>query len=128
MSSRWRSPRSPSPSRPISPASTATRGRRTRLTDGGLTPQSGFFPLASPPPIRWTEPGITFAADACGRSGVWRVSPDGDAEAEVIRAEAELLNGVDLSADGSRIGAILTDPGQPGELSHADRRRRSRHA
>ena len=52
-------------------------GRRTRLTDGGLTPQSGFFPLASPPPIRWSEAGISFAADACGRSGVWRVSPDG---------------------------------------------------
>ena len=91
-------------------------GRRTRLTDGGLTPQSGFFPLASPPPISWSESGITFAADACGRSGVWRVSPDGNGEAEVIRAEAELLNGVDLSADGSRIAAIVTDPGQPGEL------------
>ncbi len=92
-------------------------GRRTRLTDGDLTPQSGFFPLAAPPPIRWTEAGISFAADACGRSGVWRVSADGAGEAEAIRAEPELINGIDISADGERIAAIAARPDQPGELA-----------
>lgn len=91
-------------------------GARTRLTQGDLTPQSGFYPLSPPPPIRWNEAEIIFAADACGRSGVWRVDAGGNAEPEAVRAEAELISGIDISANGQRIAVVAAQPDQPGEL------------
>ena len=90
--------------------------KRRRLTDDSLTPQSGAFPLAPPPPIRWTDEGIVFAADARARSGVWRVAADGRSEPEPLRTEAEVINAIDISPDGARIAAIVTSPNQPGEL------------
>ena len=90
--------------------------KRRRLTDDSLTPQSGAFPLAPPPPIRWTDEGIVFAADARARSGVWRVAADGQSEPEPLRAEAEVIAAIDISPDGGRIAAIVTSPNQPGEL------------
>ena len=90
--------------------------KRRRLTDDSLTPQSGAFPLAPPPPIRWTDEGIVFAADARARSGVWRVAADGHSEPEPLRAEAEVIAAIDISPDGARIAAVVTTPNQPGEL------------
>ena len=90
--------------------------KRRRLTDDSLTPQSGAFPLAPPPPIRWTDEGIVFAADARARSGVWRVAADGRSEPEPLRAEAEVIAAIDISPDGGRIAAVVTSPNQPGEL------------
>ena len=90
--------------------------KRRRLTDDSLTPQSGAFPLAPPPPIRWTDEGIVFAADARARSGVWRVAADGRNEPEPRRAEAEVIAAIDISPDGARIAAVVTSPNQPGEL------------
>ena len=91
-------------------------GERTRLTDDSLNPQSGFFPISGPPKMVWTDDGITFAADVRGRSGVYRVSADGLGEAEALRAEAELINGFDVSADGQSITVVSTTPDAPGEI------------
>ena len=91
-------------------------GERTRLTDDTLNPQSGFFPLAPPPAMVWSGDEITFAADIRGRSAIYRVAADGSSEPVAIRAEAELINGIDISADGSQIAAIVTSPAEPGEL------------
>ena len=91
-------------------------GKRRQLTDGSLTPQSGGYPFTPPPPIRWTEDGIVFAADACGRSGVWRVDPEGRGEPEPLRAEAETIAAIDIAPDGRRIAAVVTTHDRPGEL------------
>ena len=91
-------------------------GQRTRLTDDSLNPQSGFFPISGPPKMVWTDEGVTFAADVRGRSGVYRVSSEGLGEAEAIRAEAELINGFDVSADGGSMAVVSTTPDAPGEV------------
>ena len=95
-------------------------GKRRRLTDGSLTPQSGGYPFTPPPPIRWTAEGIVFAADARGRSGVWRVDPSGRISAEPIRERAEVIGGIDISADGKRIVVAATSHAQPTELAAQD--------
>ena len=89
-------------------------GTRTRLTDDTLNPQTGFFPIAGPPPMVWNDDGLTFAADARGRSGVYRVKSDGSEPVHAVRSEAELINGFDVSADGSSIAIVSTTPAAPG--------------
>ena len=91
-------------------------GRRTRLTDDRVNPQSGFFPIAGPPKMVWHGDEITFAADACGRSGVYRVAADGSSEIETVRAEQELINGFDISTDGKALALVSTTPDSPGEV------------
>ena len=91
-------------------------GERTRLTDDSVNPQSGFFPISGPPKMVWTEDGITFAADVRGRSGVYLVSAEGLGEAAPLRAEAELINGFDVSADGGSMAEVSTTPDAPGEI------------
>ena len=91
-------------------------GRMTRLTSDALNPQSGFFPLAPPPPMRWSDDGITFAADARGRSLIVRADPGGCDQITTIRAEGETVAGLDISADGSQIAVVATTPDRPGEL------------
>ena len=91
-------------------------GKRTRLTDDTVNPQTGFFPIAGPPTMVWHEDEITFAGDASGRSGVYRVKSDGSEPAEAVRSEAELINGFDVSADGSAIAIVSTTPDAPGEI------------
>ena len=95
-------------------------GKRTRLTDDRVNPQTGFFPIAGPPAMVWHEydgrEAITFAADARGRSGVYRVRADGSEPVEAVRAEAELINGFDVSADGRSIAVVSTTPNAPGEI------------
>ena len=91
-------------------------GNRTRLTDDSINPQSGFFPISGPPTMIWTAEGITFAADIRGRSGVYRVAADGSSEPETIRAEAELVGGFDVSADGRLMAIVSTTPDTPGEI------------
>ena len=91
-------------------------GKRTRLTDDSINPQSGFFPISGPPTMVWTDDAITFAADVRGRSGVYRVAADGSSEPEAIRAEAELIGGFDVSADGGSMAIVSTTPDSPGEI------------
>ncbi|MCY3733759.1 MAG: S9 family peptidase [Chloroflexi bacterium] len=91
-------------------------GKRTRLTDDTVNPQTGFFPIAGPPTMVWHGDEITFAGDARGRSGVYRVRSDGSEPVEAIRAEAELINGFDISADGRSIAIVSTTPDAPGEI------------
>ena len=91
-------------------------GRRTRLTDDTVNPQTGFFPIAGPPAMVWTEDGIIFAADANGRSGVYRADADGSGNVEALRAEAELINGIDVSSDGRSMAIVSTTPDAPGEI------------
>ena len=91
-------------------------GKRTRLTDDRVNPQSGFFPIAGPPTMAWTDDGITFAADIRGRSAICRASPDGTSEPEMLRTEAELINGFDVSADGRAVAIVSTTPDAPGEI------------
>ena len=91
-------------------------GKRTRLTDDTVNPQTGFFPIAGPPTMVWHGDEITFAGDARGRSGIYRVKSDGSQPVEALRAEAELINGVDVSADGRSIAIVSTTPDAPGEI------------
>jgi dipeptidyl aminopeptidase/acylaminoacyl peptidase len=91
-------------------------GKRTRLTDDTVNPQTGFFPIAGPPTMVWHEDEITFAGDASGRSGVYRVKSDGSEPVESVRSNAELINGFDVSADGSAIAIVSTTPDAPGEV------------
>ena len=91
-------------------------GKRTRLTDDRVNPQSGFFPIAGPPTMAWTDDGITFAADIRGRSAICRASTDGTSEPEMLRTEAELINGFDVSADGRAVAIVSTTPDAPGEI------------
>ncbi len=91
-------------------------GKRTRLTDDRVNPQTGFFPIAGPPTMVWTDDGITFAADIRGRSAICRASADGQSEPEMLRAEAELIYGFDISADGRAIAIVSTTPDAPGEI------------
>ncbi len=91
-------------------------GVRTRLTDDSVNPQTGFFPIAGPPTMVWHDEAISFAADARGRSGVYRVAADGSSPVEVVRAEAELINGFDVTSDGSRCAIVSTRPEAPGEI------------
>ncbi len=91
-------------------------GQRTRLTDDTVNPQTGFFPIAGPPTMVWHGDGITFAGDAQGRSGVYRVKSDGSEPVEALRSEAELINGFDVSADGRAIAIVSTTPDAPGEI------------
>ncbi len=91
-------------------------GKRTRLTDDSVNPQSGFFPIAGPPGMAWTDEGITFAADVRGRSGVYRVAADGSSAAVEVRAEAEMINGFDIAADGRSLALVSTTPDAPGEI------------
>ena len=91
-------------------------GKRTRLTDDTVNPQTGFFPIAGPPTMAWHGDEITFAGDARGRSGVYRVKADGSQPVEAIRAEAELINGFDVSDDGRSIAIVSTTPDAPGEI------------
>ena len=91
-------------------------GKRTRLTDDRINPQSGFFPIASPPTMAWSDDDITFAADMRGRSAICRVAADGLSEPEMLRAEAELINGFDVSADGRAMAIVSTTPDAPGEI------------
>ena len=85
-------------------------GKRTRLTDDSINPQSGFFPISGPPTMVWSDDAITFAADVRGRSGVYRVAADGSSAPEAIRAEAELIGGFDVSADGGSMAIVSTTP------------------
>ncbi len=91
-------------------------GKRTRLTDDSINPQSGFFPIAPPPSMVWTDESITFAADVRGRSGVYRVKADGSSPPESLRSEAELIGGVDIAADGQSLAIVSTTPDAPGEI------------
>ena len=91
-------------------------GKRTRLTDDRVNPQSGFFPIAGPPTMAWSDDGITFAADIRGRSAICRVAADCISEPEMLRAEAELINGFDVSADGRSMAIVSTTPDAPGEI------------
>ena len=91
-------------------------GKRTRLTDDTVNPQTGFFPIAGPPTMVWHDDQITFAGDARGRSGVYRVRSDGSEPVEAVRSEAELINGFDVSADGQSIAIVSTTPDAPGEI------------
>lgn len=91
-------------------------GQRTRLTDDTVNPQTGFFPIAGPPTMVWSGDAITFAGDACGRSGVYRVAADGSSPVEAIRTERELINGFDITADGGSIAIVATTPDAPGEI------------
>ena len=91
-------------------------GMRTRLTDDAVNPQTGFFPIAGPPTMVWHDEQITFAADARGRSGVYRVRADGAGPVEALRSEPELINGFDVSADGRSLAIVSTTPGRPGEI------------
>ena len=91
-------------------------GERTRLTDDTVNPQTGFFPIAGPPTMVWHDDQITFAGDARGRSGAYRVNADGSEPVEAIRAEAELINGFDISSDGRSIAIVSTTPDAPGEI------------
>jgi len=91
-------------------------GKRTRLTDDSINPQSGFFPIAPPPSMVWTDEIITFAADVQGRSGVYRVKADGSSPPESLRSEAELIGGVDIAADGQSLAIVSTTPDAPGEI------------
>ena len=91
-------------------------GTRTRLTDDSVNPQTGFFPIAGPPTMVWHGDEITFAGDARGRSGVYRVKSAGSEPVEAIRAEAELINGFDVSTDGRSIAIVSTTPDAPGEI------------
>ncbi len=91
-------------------------GKRTRLTDDRVNPQSGFFPIAGPPTMAWSDDSITFAADIRGRSAICRVAADGLSEPEMLRAEAELINGFDVSADGRAMAIVSTTPDAPGEV------------
>ena len=91
-------------------------GKRTRLTDDTVNPQTGFFPIAGPPTMVWHDDHITFAGDARGRSGVYRVKSDGSEPVAAVRSEAELINGFDVSADGRSIAVVSTTPDAPGEI------------
>ena len=91
-------------------------GKRTRLTDDTVNPQSGFFPLAPPPAMVWSGDEVTFAADVRGRSAIYRVAADGTSEPVAIRAESELILGFDASADDSLIATVVTTPTEPPEL------------
>ena len=91
-------------------------GERTRLTNDTVNPQTGFFPIAGPPTMAWHGDEITFAGDARGRSGVYRVKADGSQPVEAIRAEAELINGFDVSDDDRSIAIVSTTPDAPGEI------------
>ncbi len=91
-------------------------GKRARLTDDSVNPQTGFFPIAAPPTMIWQNDAITFAGDAQGRSGVFRVAADGSDAVESIRAEHELVGGFDVSADGRSIAIVSTTPDAPGEI------------
>ncbi|MCY3568540.1 MAG: S9 family peptidase, partial [Chloroflexi bacterium] len=91
-------------------------GKRTRLTDDTVNPQTGFFPIAGPPTMVWAGEEITFAGDARGRSGVYRVKSDGSEPVHAVRSEAELINGFDVSADGLSIAIVSTTPEAPGEI------------
>ncbi len=91
-------------------------GERTRLTDDTVNPQTGFFPIAGPPTMVWSGDAITFAADAQGRSGVYRVPADGSAPVEAVRAERELINGFDVTADAESLAIVSTTPNAPGEI------------
>ena len=91
-------------------------GQRTRLTDDTVNPQTGFFPIAGPPTMVWSGDEIIFAGDACGRSGVYRVKSDGSEPVNAIRAECELINGFDVTADGGSIAIVSTTPDAPGEI------------
>ncbi len=92
-------------------------GKRTRLTDDTVNPQTGFFPIAGPPTMVWHDDEITFAGDASGRSGVYRVKSDGSEPVEPVRSEPELINGFDVSADGRCIAIAFTTPHAPGEIA-----------
>ena len=91
-------------------------GKRTRLTDDTVNPQTGFFPIAGPPAMVWHDDRITFAGDARGRSCVYRVKSDGSEPVAAVRSEAELINGFDVSADGRSIAVVSTTPDTPGEI------------
>ncbi|MYF21497.1 MAG: S9 family peptidase [Chloroflexi bacterium] len=91
-------------------------GKRTRLTDDTVNPQTGFFPIAGPPTMVWAGDEITFAGDARGRSGVYRVRSDGSEPTHAVRSEAELINGFDVSDDGQSIAIVSTTPDAPGEV------------
>ena len=90
-------------------------GKRTRLTDDTVNPQTGFFPIAGPPTMVWHGDDITFAGDARAA----RVSTGSSRTAQnrlKVRSEAELINGFDVSADGRSIAVVSTTPDAPGEI------------
>ncbi len=93
-------------------------GKRTRLTDDRIHPQTGFFPIAGPPKMVWPEgkDEITFAADSRGRSGVYRVKADGSGPAEAMHAREEMISGFDVSGDGRSIAIVSTTPAAPAEI------------
>ena len=91
-------------------------GMRTRLTNDAVNPQTGFFPIAGPPTMVWHDGQITFAADIRGRSAICRVSADGSSGPEMLRAEHELINGFDVSADGRSMAVVSATLDAPGEI------------
>ena len=91
-------------------------GNRTRLTDDTVNPQSGFYPIAPPPKMLWSDNAIIFAGDAYGRSGIYRVAADGSGAIEALRSEQELIGGFDITADGATMAIVATSPQAPAEI------------
>lgn len=83
-------------------------GECRRLTDDSIDPQTGFFPIAPPPPLVWREDRVLFLADAAGASGIYAVTPSGDLEA--VRARREIIGGLDATAEGERLAFVASSP------------------
>ena len=92
-------------------------GKRTRLTDDTVNPQTGFFPIAGPPTMVWHRGRDHIRRR---RSRTFRRLPGHGRRLRTscgrFRSEAELINGFDVSADGRSIAIVSTTPDAPGEI------------
>ena len=99
-----------------------TTGQHHRLTDDGIQPQAGFFPVISPPPIVWHGERVLLLAESRGSSGVYRVGIDGDVRR--LRGARELIGGLSADAAARRLAFTSTTADRPGEIVAFDVRSR----
>ncbi len=97
-----------------------TTRKRTRITGDRLAPQTGFFPIASPPPLTWQNGEVLFAADAHASSGLYRANLESGVHA--LRAKPEMISGLSSAPGGRRIAFLGGTQRQPSELMALDTR------
>lgn len=89
-------------------------GRRRRISDDTLSPQTGFFPVLAPPLPVWRRDRVIVVADRAGSSRIVAVTREG--HVEILRSATEAITSFTVATRADRLAVLRSGHGEPPEI------------